>query len=246
MNNFFNLKDKYLIALLKEASDNSSVFGQHGNTFPNITSQAKWKFERDDGHIHLTDGLHVYSFNLPEGEKEETFPAKKIEQSNFQFKDKGKAAQVHRADPGQIYVTLHDGKDNKTYTIKHEYEDNWKVIPKQKKIDKAAFDLGVADKLAEGHPILDKIFKGINTAGKFGVNSIMQLGDNPVASAALGLGLGAAYDLGKRTFYNSDEENEEETPAQRIARYVVPAAGLGLMGKAVRMFPNYHIYNPSK
>jgi hypothetical protein len=74
----------------------------------------------------------------------------------------------------------------------------------------------------------------------------MQLGDNPAASAALGLGLGAAYDLGKRTFYNSDEENEEETPAQRIARYVVPAAGLGLMGKAVSMFPNYHIYNPSK
>ena len=135
MTNFVNLKNKYLLALEKEASD---FFSQNGNTFPTVTSQAKWQYERDGKQIHLNDGTHTYSFELPEGEKEEDFPAKKITHPTFQFKDKGKAAQVHRSDPGHIYVTLHDGKSNKTYNIKHEYENNWRVIPKQKKaINKA-------------------------------------------------------------------------------------------------------------
>jgi hypothetical protein len=243
MNNYLNLKNQYLLAIIKAANENSEFFQQNGNTFPNITSQTKWQFARQDGHIHLTDGLQVYSFNLPEGEKEDAFPAKKIEQSNFQFKDKGQSAQIHRADPGQIYLTLHNGKNNKTYTIKHDYEDNWKFIPKQKKIDKIAFELGVRDKLASAHPILDKIFQGVNSAGKLGVKAVMNLGKDPLASAALGLGLGTIYDLGKRTLYNTPEENAAEMRNQRIARYVLPTIGMGLVGGAAGMFPNQHMFN---
>lgn len=242
MENFINLKNKYLTQLSKQGN---SVFEQNGSIFPTITSQSKWQFERKDGHLHLTDGLHVYSFELPEGEKEDVFRAKKLERPNFQFKTKGKAAQVHRADPGHVYVTLHDGKDNKTYNIQHEFEDNWKVIPKQKKvIKKEAFTHELQDKLGTEYPILDKVFKGIDLAGRLGIRSIMGLGQNPTNSMLLGAGLGGLYDLGKRTFYNTKKENEEETPAQRIARYVIPAIGLGATGKAAQLFPNYYKFHP--
>jgi hypothetical protein len=122
-----------------------------------------------------------------------------------------------------IHVTLHDGVENPTLTLMQENEHSWKAIPKVK--HKTAFDLGAT----------------IENLGNSGLDAVRSIGTNPWLSAGIGLGIGGAYDLGRRTFYNTDEENEEETTGERAARWLLPAAGLGLGGWAMRTaIPGYY------
>lgn len=237
---------------LKKTANEGSIFDQGGAIFPNITSQAKWQFARTGSHLQLHDGNHVYNFHLPEGEKEYDFPAVKEDHPGLHEFGKDAhntgTAQIHRADPGSIYFTLQDGRNNPTYTLKHVNASQWRAIPKQRanghQIDKEAFMKGVHDKLAEGG-LLDVLTKGVDGLGRGAVRSGMALGHDPLLSAGAGALAGGLYDIGKRTFYNSEEENKEETGMDRLKRYLLPAIAAGGIGATTKtLFPNYYSQFP--
>lgn len=124
------------LALHKEGN-NIFDMGNH-EMFPNISSQQKWRYAKHDKDIHLSNGQNVYSFNAPEGENpEHEFPLQRTSSKSIHDFDQNATAkglaQVHRADPGHIYFTLQEGKDNPTYTFRHVTADKWKGIPKAKK-----------------------------------------------------------------------------------------------------------------
>lgn len=235
-------------ALVKSGYD--QVFNVNGEIFPNISSQTKWQFARTPTHINLNDGANVYSFHMPEGCKhDEDYPL--VKQTGVSLNDFGKdalvkgTAQVHRANPGCIYFTLQDGRTNPTLHFKHIEGDSWRAMPKVKKhkepvtaVHESAFLKGVEDKVAQ-YEYATNILNFARNAGKTGVKGLLNLGNHPMLSAGAGLAAGAAYDLGKRNFYNSEEENAAETPGQRLRRYVLPAAGAGLGGALLRnTFPH--------
>jgi len=243
--------------LSKVGENESSIFDIHGAMFPTISAQSKWSFARGDNHLHLHDGSNVFAFHLPEGEQDYDFPAAKLD--NVAVTDFGKdsttgVAQVHRSDPGSIYFTLQDGNKNPTYTFKHVGGSQWRATPKHAtkvkpiEIDKEAFIKAATD-YAEKGPIatvLDNILKGTDSAGRGMIRGGMALGHDPVLSAGAGLLGGAMYDVGKRTFYNSEEENAEETRMDRLKRYLIPALGLGVAGSAAKgLFPNYYSEFPA-
>lgn len=231
--------------LSKVANDQSSIFDIDGAMFPNIESQTKWQFARVNDHLQLHDGNHLYCFHLPEGEQEHDFPIKKVVQDVHQFGENATSkgsVQVHRADPGSIYFTLQDGRNNPTYTFKHINGEQWRAIPKVKKhqepqvIDKEAFL-----KSAEEGGFMDKLVGGIAEGGRGAIRGVMSTGHDPMMAAGVGLLGGAAYDLGKRHLYNTPEENAEETVMDRLKRYLIPSVGLGLAGAMTKgTFPKYY------
>jgi hypothetical protein len=121
---------------LKEASEGSATFDSpHSSFFPMLHSQASWQYSRKGDVLHLHDGQHVYAFKVPK-DMPESFPSERLPDSNhaefLQGSDEKGVAQVHRADPGSIYLTLQDGKNNPTFTLQHQHGAAWKGIPKQR------------------------------------------------------------------------------------------------------------------
>lgn len=238
-------------ALNKTANEEAepNIFDVKGSLFPTTNTQSKWRFARSENHLQLNDGNTIYAFHLPEGEKDYDFPMTKLETTNpYEFgKDASShgTAQVHRADPGSIYFTIQDGKKNPTYTFKHIEGSQWRAMPKVKHhIDANNFIKGAED-AANDPGLLDQIFHGVEQTGRGLIRGTMALGHDPVASTAAGLLGGAAYDFGKRSLYNTEEENQEETVMDRLKRYLIPAAGLGLTGLAAKnTFPNYYSHFP--
>lgn len=247
---FENFLTGFKDGLVKSAEEPAaSIFDIGGAMFPNVSSQTKWRFARVSDKLHLNDGSHTYSFHLPDGEQEYDFPVRKLVEEGHEFgKDAHSSGtvQVHRADPGSIYFTLQDGHHNPTYTFKHVNAEQWRAIPKSRnghnkpaiQLDKEAF-LKAAYEPGMMDAIVAKLSQGVRGTGK----ALMATGNNPLMTAGLGLAGGAAYDIGKRTLYNSPEENEQETAGDRLKRYLVPSIGLGLTGTALRgTFPHYPGY----
>ena len=230
--------------------DNSSIFS-------NVERQEKWHFARKDNRLHLNNGSVIHTFELPNGESSDyDFPLIKKEDLPFHEFERQGTAQVHKSDPGFLYLTLHDGKENPTYSFKHVVEDHWRATPKHKKseasvkVDEDAFLEGFKSKLANeemglGASILDTGLKGINWLGKKTVDTVLAPGFSPMRAAGLGLLGGALYDQGKRHLYNTEEENQNESTIGRMLRYAAPAALLGGMGVATRgAVPNYYNHYP--
>jgi len=120
----------------KVASEGSATFDSpHTSFFPMLQSQASWQYSRKGDTLHLHDGQHVFSFRVPK-DMPESFPSERLQDSNHseflgEADEKG-VAQIHRADPGSIYLTLQDGKSNPTFTLQHQHGSTWKGIPKQR------------------------------------------------------------------------------------------------------------------
>ena len=238
------------LAMSKKAEEISHPFTNTGSIFPTSESQTKWRYAKGAGKLQLNDGntIHQFSYTSSDIGDEDFLMTKHEDVSYFDFgKDLPSqgTAQVHRSSPGHIYVTLHDGKTNPTLMIRHVEEGTWRASPKTKKksaeIDLEAFQQGLTDKVA----LLDTILKGIHHGSNMLSDGIRSVGNNPLASAGIGLGLGAAYDLGRRKFYNTEEENAMETGAQRAARYAIPSLGLGTLGAGMRYFaPDTYKFAP--
>lgn len=228
-----------------------SVFENNTAIFPTHESQVRWQYAHDKDNLYLHDGASVHVFDFSNKQEQEAFPSIKHTDSNFSEFNKlnKKSAQVHRSNPSMLYITLHDGTTNPTYTFRHEAENSWRIIPKSKKetvtkINKQAFFDGLTDKQAEYY-LLDTLLKNIDYGGRKLLNGAMLPGTNIQNAVGIGLGAGALYDLAKRNIYNTAEENEAETLPTRAARYIIPAAGLGLLGGATKsLFPEYYKHYP--
>jgi hypothetical protein len=109
-----------------------NTFNQPSSLPAHITSQTTWHFSLGDNFLNLTDGQGTYSFvgNL-NSEDAELKKVPDVPPPDFynHATSKGKA-QVHRSDPTSIHFTIQDGRNNPTYTIKHEGDDVWRVYQK--------------------------------------------------------------------------------------------------------------------
>jgi hypothetical protein len=183
---------------------------------------------------------------MPDASKEEDFEAHRhgdIADDAFNAIEHKGTVQVHRADPGSIYVTLHEGKDNPTYTLKHVFGTGWRGMPKKKK----------APKLDGINPaVISSSFKAaiekhasIPSAGNAAFHSVMGLGKTQPwwINGVFGAGLGGLYHGARQSLYNTPEENAEENsdPRTLLRRMGIPAAGLAAAGALQRnAFPNYY------
>lgn len=141
--------------LHKQANEHLFSSPNNASLFPTSSSQAKWKYAKSTNFLRLHDGQKVYSFSFPKGHsRDEEFEAhREPDHEHTKFEEgateKG-LAQVHRSDPGSIYFTLQEGKDNPTYTFKHLGESTWRGVPKKRKAKEVVLPGVDASAVAEG------------------------------------------------------------------------------------------------
>jgi hypothetical protein len=126
--------------LQKQAGVDMGSMPINENILPNITSQAKWRYVRTNNGLRLTDGNTVYTFGIPSEYPSESFRVARLNDENvLDFENdalsKG-TAQIHRAAPDNIYLTLADGADNPTFALQHESEKQWRYTPSKKFVEK--------------------------------------------------------------------------------------------------------------
>jgi hypothetical protein len=124
-----------MMDLYKQGSNIFDMKG--GELFPHNTQQKTWEISQGNGAIHLRDGDHQYSFkgDLSDFDSElERMPDTPLPATFENASFKKHKVQVHRSDPGSIYFTVQEGRNNPTYTVKHMGDNKWKAIPKPKKV----------------------------------------------------------------------------------------------------------------
>ena len=251
--------DLYLKDFIDGILETASLFKQgqdifsagNGALFPNITSQAKWKYARTPTGLRITDSHNVWHFEHGGKESDENdFPltrGKDISVHDFESGAVSKGlAQVHRADPGSIYFTIQEGTKNPTYTFKHEGGDNWRAIPKKRLKKKLQEKSEVVPNiepvaLVQGAGSVQKKSEAFKLAGilhDLNRNALpamvhgpevaaYEMASHPVLSTLGVAALGAGYDQLRRRLYNTEEENARETLGTRLRRVLLPAAAVG-------------------
>lgn len=233
-----DLLDGMQVSLRQVKQADSFFDSAHQTFFPFLDKQTKWKYSRTKDSLRLHDGQTVYHFSLPSYPiKEDTKLTRHTDVDSADFeKDSIQTgmAQVHRADPGSIYMTLQDGKDNPTFRIEHESENFWRLIPKKK--EKAAFDVDPDDfikgaelefKRAGIEDIANGIGNGVVNAGKWAYNDFLDKGNNPWSHAAVSLASSAGLDLLRRKYFLTPTERayEDQHPSKRLGLiYGLPLA----------------------
>lgn len=249
-------------ALDKQGNEHLFSSPNSASLFPNMSSQAKWKYARGHNFLRLHDGQKVYAFNLPTGlSHDQEFAASReadLDPSVFASgaTEQG-LAQIHRADPGSIYFTLQEGRNNPTFTFKHTGEDNWRGSPKKRKaketvvsnVDHASLASGIKaafdrlEKKADFSPFKWAVGPGaqglqraafspgefVHNVGGGGQNNLL----GSLALGGLGAGAGAAYHYGRRALYNTQDENleeDEQGPKVLARRMALPGLAAGLLG----------------
>lgn len=144
--------------------------GVNENILPFLTGQRKWRYVLTQEGLRLSDGERVYGFALPDpslGEMSEVAKLDDVGLHEFE-KDKisGGTAQVHRASPDNIYLTLADGRANPTFTLEHSSGRNWRYLPSKKLIERKAQILQPAVEVPEVNPeaLLESVAAPIKTA----------------------------------------------------------------------------------
>jgi len=123
--------------LEKHAGTDMMSMPVNENILPSINKQTKWKYVRTKDGLKLTDGNLVYSFGgIPEKYPSEDFKIQRgVDDNLLNFESdaisKG-TAQIHRASPDNIYMTLADGSQNPTFMLQHEGGQNWRYSPSKK------------------------------------------------------------------------------------------------------------------
>jgi hypothetical protein len=122
--------------LEKQSATDLNSMPVNENILPSISNQARWKYVRTKDGLRLSDGNLMYSFGLPsEYPKEDTKVPRLDDDNILNFENdavsKG-TAQIHRASPDNIYMTLADGSQNPTFMLQHEEGKNWRYSPSKK------------------------------------------------------------------------------------------------------------------
>jgi hypothetical protein len=123
------------------------------NILPFLTGQKKWKYVQTQEGLRLSDGERVYGFALPDPSIGEMLEVAKLEDIPLHDFEKDRVAsgtaQIHRASPDNIYLTLADGRANPTFTLEHSSGKNWKYLPSKKLIERKRQILEPVTKLPE-------------------------------------------------------------------------------------------------
>ena len=110
------------------------------NILPYLSGQKKWKYVLTSEGLKLSDGDRVYGFGLPNPSIAEMTEVPKLDDVTIRDFEHGKlsggTAQVHRASPDSIYLTLSDGRLNPTFSLEHSKDKTWKYLPSKKLISR--------------------------------------------------------------------------------------------------------------
>jgi len=127
-------------AFLKSAGMELHSMPVNENILPNLANQAKWKYVKTKAGLKLSDGNLVYSFGMPDKYPSEDAKVQRLEDDNILNFEKDMlrkgTAQIHRASPDNIYMTLADGAHNPTFMLQHEEGKNWRYSPSKKFLQK--------------------------------------------------------------------------------------------------------------
>jgi hypothetical protein len=126
---------------LKEKRASSNIFdiGMNENILPTFNSQKNWRYVQTPEGLKLSDGERVYGFDLKDfgGEMSGVEKMNDVPLLDFEAgKVRGGTAQVHRASPDSLYLTLANGIDNPTFRLEHDEGKKWKYIPSKKMIQR--------------------------------------------------------------------------------------------------------------
>lgn len=214
-----------LLTQLKLA-EAGSIFDLAGHSIlPSIDKQTKWQYAKTNDTLQLKSKDEVFEFELPDPtdvtdiinvQQRKADPSKFGENANRQG-----TAQIHRANPGMIYMTLQEGTKNPTFSLVHKEKDIWKFIPKSKK---ASFEEGIKEAGFLGDVDVD-LRRGLN---KFlyrngdeqsGLEKIIRFpAKSPLhiaGSTALGAGAGYGLDKLLDKYYRTEEEKQSRTKTDK-------------------------------
>lgn len=128
---FLGVTDK-----LFEGSPSDSMSGKgniNGSILPTIDKQTKWKYAHGQDFLRFSDGAKVYSFELGHDLPKDSKIVDKLPEVSLSHFAKDAistgTAQVHRAAPDSLYVTLANGSSNPTFKLDHHDGATWKYSP---------------------------------------------------------------------------------------------------------------------
>jgi hypothetical protein len=163
----------------KQAASNIFDIGMNENILPTFNSQKNWKYVQAPDGLRLSDGERVYGFDLKDfgGEMSRVEKMNDIPLLDFEAdKVRGGTAQVHRASPDSLYLTLANGMDNPTFRLEHDEGKKWKYIPSKKMIERLQQLKSHGDQKGP---------EGVS-APKVDLDSLMQGGIDGVKTAGVG------------------------------------------------------------
>lgn len=166
---------------LHEKRGGTNIFdtGANENILPSFQGQRNWRYVQTPEGLRLSDGDKVYSFGVGELGDEVSRVPKLDDIPILDFennKTSGGTAQVHRASPDSIYLTLADGRANPTFRLEHEEGKNWKYIPSKKMIARLQQLRSHGDQKGPEHVSTPKV----------DLDSLMQGGVDGVKTAGVG------------------------------------------------------------
>ena len=112
-----------------------------GHILPRVTTQERWRFARTRDTLHLFDGKYVHSFSgFPKHFPAKDYAVEKTDGAtvlNFEVDASVTGtAQIHRASPQEIYVTISDGDLYPTFFLQLDEGSRWRYAPTEKFIAK--------------------------------------------------------------------------------------------------------------
>ncbi len=166
---------------LKEKRGSTSILEAmaNENILPSFQGQRNWKYVQTPESLRLSDGDRVYSFGMGQLGDETARVAKLDDIPILDFENErvgGGTAQVHRASPDSIYLTLADGRKNPTFRLEHEEGKNWKYIPSKKMIARLQQLRSHGDQKGPEHVSTPKV----------NLEALMQGGTDQVKTAGVG------------------------------------------------------------
>lgn len=172
---------------------------EHSTFFPMLQTQTTWHYSRKGDTLHLHDGHNTFSFKYPKDLGDEDVPSERLPDSNkFEYAheaDETGTAQIHRADPGSIYVTLQDGRKNPTFTLQHQSGETWKISPKKRlkkilpesgptvEVDPSSVIEGAIKEADAMNSVADVTGGALDGAGNALDSGIQQIGQHPFLAA---------------------------------------------------------------
>ncbi len=175
--------------------------------------------------IHRADPGSIY-FTLQEGYKNPTYTFRHVGGNKWRAIPKKKKA-TQAAPPAETpHLTV---PDNGVEAVK---QGMLKELLKQAGLG-SDLNHSAGQLLSRG---LNGAVTGLMAPGRLGTSIDTGAVPPALAAAGLGAGAGALYHMGKRTLYNTPEENDEEDANGHplLRRMLLPGLGLGLMNSAER------------
>ncbi len=205
--------------------------------FPEIKKQKTGLLGKTGNNFFLQFNGNQYTFSGKLAKDKTSHVTRIVDPVVLQKSEDTFPIQIHSSNKDFLYFSISDGIKNPSYVLlRLDDKNKWTVTPVNDSVDKQAFVEGI---VKEANAILNAIDDFVvkptaNLAGH-GVNlsyhaAMLPGQGNLFTNVLIGAGLGGLYDFGRRSMFNTKEENDKEDTLQRVARYLLPAIAYPMIG----------------